>query len=133
MVDNEAPFVLVCDDLSPAYPDGWWSPHSHNDAEHFARISNPQGLDKRTEILNLDFKIFSFTEKLKRERVWKISHSSTSCIRISLRFFSRVDLISNQINTCSFKASLLSSKVRDGGLIIFDLKTGSMEKIFSKA
>ena len=22
MVDNEAPFVLVCDDLSPAYPDG---------------------------------------------------------------------------------------------------------------
>ena len=63
MVDNEAPFVLVCDDLSPAYPDGWWSPHSHNNAEYFARISNPQGIDKRTEIQILDFRTSSSTGK----------------------------------------------------------------------
>ena len=55
MVDNEAPFVLVCDDLSPAYPDGWWSSHSQNNSEYFARISNPQGIGQAYRNPDLGF------------------------------------------------------------------------------
>ena len=63
MVDNEAPFVLVCDDLSPAYPDGWWSP-IHIIMQNILReFRILKGLDKPTEILIWDFRICSFIEK----------------------------------------------------------------------
>ena len=68
MVDNEAPFVLVCDDLSPAYPDGWWSSHSQNNSEYFARISNPLGVGQAYRNPDLDFKTSSSIGKWKRKK-----------------------------------------------------------------
>ena len=129
MVDNEAPFVLVCDDLSPAYPDGWWSPHSHNDAEYFARISNPQGIGQAYRNPDLGFQNLL----LHREIEAKKGLEDFPFIDIMYTDFPEIfleggfDFESNQ-HVLIQAASLLSSKVRDGGLIIFDLKNRVDEK-----
>ena len=123
MVDNEAPFVLVCDDLSPAYPDGWWSSHSQNNSEYFARISNPQGLGQAYRNPDLGFQNLL----VHREIEAKKGLEDFPFIDIMYTDFPEIfleggfDFGSNQ-HVLIQAASLLSSKVRDGGLIIFDLK-----------
>ena len=129
MVDNEAPFVLVCDDLSPAYPDGWWSPHSHNNAEYFARISNPQGIGQAYRNPDLGFQNLL----VHREIEAKKGLEDFPFIDIMYTDFPEIfleggfDFESNQPVLIQ-AASLLSSKVRDEGLIIFDLKNRIDEK-----
>ena len=129
MVDNEAPFVLVCDDLSPAYPDGWWSPHSHNDAEYFARISNPQGIGQAYRNPDLGFQNLLIHREMEANKGLEdfpfidIMYSDFPEIFLEGGF----DFESNKPVLIQ-AASLLSSKVRDGGLIIFDLKNRVDEK-----
>ena len=129
MVDNEAPFVLVCDDLSPAYPDGWRSPHSHNNSEYFARISNPQGVGQAYRNPDLGFQNLlvhrEFEAKKGLEDFPFIDIMYTDFPEIFLE--SEFDFESNQPVLIQ-AASLLSSKVRDEGLIIFDLKNRVDEK-----
>ena len=103
MVDNEAPFVLVCDDLSPAYPDGWWSSHSQNNAEYFARISNPLGIGQAYRNPDLGFQNLLIHREMEAKKVSRIIHSSISCTSISLRFSLKGGLISNQKNLCFYK------------------------------
>ena len=128
MVDNEAPFVLVCDDLSPAYPDGWWSPHSHNNAEYFARISNPQGIGQAYRNPDLGFQNLLVHREIEAKKGLK----DFPFIDIMYIDFPEIfleggfDFESNQPVLIQ-AASLLSSKVRDEGLIIFDLKNASQD------
>lgn len=128
MVDNEAPFVLVCDDLSPAYPDGWWSSHSHNGAEYFARISNPKGIGQAYRNPDLGFQNLLIhrgieaKEGLKDYPFIDIMYTDFPDIFLQEGF----DFESKQ-SVLFQAASLLSSKVRDEGLIIFDLKNVSAE------
>ena len=129
MVDNEAPFVLVCDDLSPAYPDGWWSPHSHNNAEYFARISNPKGIGQAYRNPDLGFQNLLVHRELEAKK----GLNDFPFIDIMYTDFPEIfleggfDFESNQPVLIQ-AASLLSSKVRDEGLIIFDLKNRADEK-----
>jgi len=123
MVDNEAPFVLVCDDLSPAYPDGWWSPHSHNGAEYFARISNPKRLGQAYRNPDLGFQNLLIHRGIEAKEGLKefpfIDIMYTDFPEIFLE--SGFDFESEEPVLLQ-SASLLSSKVRNEGLIIFDLK-----------
>ena len=123
MVDNEAPFVLVCDDLSPTYPDGWWSSHSHSGAEYFARISNPKGIGQAYRNPDLGFQNLLIhrgieaKEGLKEFPFIDIMYTDFPEIFLEVGFdFESEEPVLLQ------SASLLSSKVRNGGLIIFDLK-----------
>jgi hypothetical protein len=133
MVDNEAPFVLVCDDLSPAYPDGWWSSHSQNNSEYFARISNPQGIGQAYRNPDLGFQnllIHRATEAKKGLKDYPF-------IDIMYIDFPEIFLeggfdFESKEPVLLQTASLLSSKVRDEGLIIFDLKNASQDLILPK-
>ena len=129
MVDNEAPFVLVCDDLSPAYPDGWWSSHSHNNSEYFARISNPQGIGQAYRNPDLGFQNLLIHREIEARKGLEdfpfIDIMYTDFPEIFLE--DGFDFKSNQ-HVLIQAGSLLSSKVRDGGLIIFDLKNRVDEK-----
>ena len=128
MVDNEAPFVLVCDDLSPAYPDGWWSSHSHNNSEYFARISNPKGIGQAYR--NPDLGVQNLL--IHREIEAKKGLKDYPFIDIMYIDFPEIFLeggfdFESQEPVLLQAASLLSSKVRDEGLIIFDLKNASQD------
>ena len=128
MVDNEAPFVLVCDDLSPAYPDGWWSSHSQNNSEYFARISNPQGIGQAYRNPDLGFQNLLIHREIEAKKGLK----DYPFIDIMYIDFPEIfleggfDFESNEPMLLQ-AASLLSSKVRDEGLIIFDLKNASQD------
>ena len=133
MVDNEAPFVLVCDDLSPAYPDGWWSPHSQNNAEYFARISNPQGIGQAYRNPDLGFQNLL----IHREMEAKKGLNDYPFIDIMYIDFPEIFLeggfdFESKEPVLLQAASLLSSKVRDDGLIIFDLKNASQDLCLPK-
>jgi hypothetical protein len=128
MVDNEAPFVLVCDDLSPAYPDGWWSPHSHNDAEYFARISNPQGIGQAYRNPDLGFQNLLIHREIEARK----GLEDFPFIDIMYTDFPEIFLedgfdFESKEPVLLQAASLLSAKVRDEGLIIFDLKNASQD------
>jgi len=128
MVDNEAPFVLVCDDLSPAYPDGWWSSHSQNDAEYFARISNPQGIGQAYRNPDLGFQNLLIHRGIEAKKGLK----DYPFIDIMYTDFPEIFLeggfdFESKEPVLLQAASLLSSKVRDEGLIIFDLKNTSQD------
>ena len=123
MVDNEAPFVLVCDDLSPAYPDGWWSAHSQNNAEYFARISNPQGIGQAYRNPDLGFQNLLIHREIEAKKGLK----DYPFIDIMYTDFPEIFLeggfdFESEEPVLLQAASLLSSKVRNEGLIIFDLK-----------
>ena len=128
MVDNEAPFVLVCDDLSPAYPDGWWSPHSQNNAEYFARISNPQGIGQAYRNPDLGFQNLLIHREMEAKKGLK----DYPLIDIMYTDFPEIFLeggfdFESKEPVLLQAASLLSAKVRDEGLIIFDLKNASQD------
>ena len=128
MVDNEAPFVLVCDDLSPAYPDGWWSAHSQNNAEYFARISNLQGIGQAYRNPDLGFQNLLIHRGIEAKKGLK----DYPFIDIMYTDFPEIFLeggfdFESQEPVLLQAASLLSSKVRDEGLIIFDLKNSSQD------
>ena len=133
MVDNGDPFVLVCDDLSPAYPDGWWSAHSQNNAEYFARISNPQGIGQAYRNPNLGFQNLLVHREIEAKKGLKeypfIDIMYTDFPEIFLE--GGFDFDSNQPVLLQ-AASLLSAKVRDEGLIIFDLKNVSQDINYPK-
>ena len=128
MVDNEAPFVLVCDDLSPAYPDGWWSSHSQNNSEYFARISNPQGIGQAYRNPDLGFQNLL----IHREMEAKKGLTDYPFIDIMYIDFPEIFLkggfdFESKEPVLLQAASLLSSKIRDEGLLIFDLKNASQD------
>ena len=123
MVDNGAPFVLVCDDLSPAYPDGWWSSHSHNGAEYFARISNPKGIGQAYRNPDLGFQNLLIHRGMEAKK----GLNDFPFLDIMYTDFPEIFLhegfdFESKEPVLLQAASLLSSKVRDEGLIIFDLK-----------
>ena len=128
MVDNEAPFVLVCDDLSPAYPDGWWSSHSQNNSEYFARISNPLGVGQAYRNPDLGFQNLLIHREMEAKKGLK----DYPFIDIMYIDFPEIFLeggfdFESEEPVLLQAASLLSSKVRDEGLLIFDLKNASQD------
>jgi len=128
MVDNEDPFVLVCDDLSPAYPDGWWSAHSQDNAEYFARISNPQGIGQSYRNPDLGFQNLLIHREIEARKGLK----DYPFIDIMYTDFPEIFLeggfdFESEEPVLLQAASLLSSKVRNEGLIIFDLKNASQD------
>ncbi|MEC8609062.1 MAG: hypothetical protein VXY42_01000, partial [Candidatus Thermoplasmatota archaeon] len=109
-------------------PDGWWSTHSHNNAEYFARISNPQGIGQAYRNPDLGFQNLL----VHREIEAKKGLNDYPFIDIMYTDFPEIFLeggfdFESQEPVLLQAASLLSSKVRDEGLIIFDLKNASQD------
>ena len=120
MVDNGQPFVLICDDLGPDYPDGGWGQHSKDGMEYFARVDNPIGIGQAYRNPDLPFQNLLVHRQIDA----KIGMDELPFIDILYIDFPWLFLGHNEEpkHPLLKAASSLSSKVRDGGLIISDRK-----------
>ena len=120
MVDNGQPFVLICDDLGPDYPDGGWGQHSKDGMEYFARVDNPIGNGQAYRNPDLPFQNLLVHRQIDA----KIGMEELPFIDILYIDFPELFTGYNEQpkHPLLRAASSLSSKVRDGGLIISDRK-----------
>ena len=120
MVDNGQPFVLICDDLGPDYPDGGWGQHSKDGMEYFARVDNPIGIGQAYRNPDLPFQNLLVHRQIDA----KIGMENLPFIDIMYIDFPELFTGYNEQpkHPLLRAASSLSSKVRDGGLIISDRK-----------
>jgi hypothetical protein len=120
MVDNGKPFVLICDDLGPDYPDGGWGQHSKDGMEYFARVDNPIGIGQAYRNPDLPF------QNLLVHRQIDANIGMEELPFIDILYIDFPELFTGYNEQPKHPllraASSLSSKVRDGGLIISDRK-----------
>ena len=122
MVDNGQPFVLICDDLGPDYPDGGWGPAFRKmDASILRESTILSELAKLTEIQICHSRISLVHRGIDaKELVWKeLPFIDIMYIDFPELFLGYNDEPKHPLLRA---ASSLSSKVRDGGLIISDRK-----------
>jgi len=117
MEDHAQPFVLICDDLSPYYPDVW--PYHSDDIgqEYFARIADPVSGGAAYRNPDLDF------QNLLVHRPMDGKEGYLSIPVIDILYLDWLEPFTNS-NKKSFMdcIALMASKVRDGGVIILDKK-----------
>ena len=122
MVDHGEPFVLVCDDLGPAYPDSWWAQHSNIGMEYFARLQNPQGVGQAYRNPNLPFQNLLVHRELDANKGMEdfplIDIMYVDFIEIFLAYNGEVEWRPNFMAA----APKMVEKVRDGGVLIIDRK-----------
>jgi hypothetical protein len=120
MVDNGQPFVLICDDFGPDYPDGGWGQHSKDGMEYFARVDNPIGIGQAYRNPDLPFQNLLVHRQIDA----KVGMEELPFIDILYIDFPELFTGYNEQSKHPLlrAASSLSSKVRDGGLIISDRK-----------
>jgi hypothetical protein len=122
MVDHGEPFVLVCDDISPAYPDGWWAQHSNDGMEYFARLQNPQGVGQAYRNPDLSFQNLLVHRELDANKGMEdfplIDIMYVDFIEMFLKYNGEVDWRP----TFMAAAPKMVEKVRDGGVLIIDKK-----------
>ena len=121
MVDNQQPFVLVCDELSPTYPDDLgWGMFSQDGREYFARVDNPIGIGQSYRNPDLSFQNLV----IHRHKCAKSGMDDFPFIDVMYTDFPELftTYTEDRKHPLLKAAPLLSSKVRDGGLIIFDKK-----------
>ncbi len=122
MVDHGEPFVLVCDDISPAYPDGWWAQHSNDGMEYFARLQNPQGVGQAYRNPDLSFQNLLVHRELDANKGMEdfplIDIMYVDFIEIFLKYNGEVDWKPTFMSA----APKMVEKVRDGGVLIIDRK-----------
>jgi len=122
MVDHGEPFVLVCDDLGPAYPDSWWAQHSNDGMEYFARLQNPQGVGQAYRNPTLSFQNLLVHRELDANKGMEdfplIDIMYVDFIEIFLAYNGEVEWRPNFMAA----APKMVEKVRDGGVLIIDRK-----------
>ena len=121
MVDNQQPFVLVCDEMSPTYPDDvGWGMFSQDGREYFARVDNPIGIGQSYRNPDLSFQNLV----IHRHKCAKLGMEDFPFIDVMYTDFPELftTYTEDRKHPLLKAAPLLSSKVRDGGLIIFDKK-----------
>ena len=122
MVDHGEPFVLVCDDLGPAYPDGWWAQHSNDGMEYFARLQNPQGVGQAYRNPNLPF------QNLLVHRELEAKKGMEDFPLIDIMYVDFIDIFLNWNGEDDWNPTFMAAapkmveKVRDGGMLIIDRK-----------
>ena len=122
MVDHGEPFVLVCDDLGPAYPDGWWAQHSNNGMEYFARLQNPQGVGQAYRNPDLPF------QNLLVHRGLEANKGMEDFPLIDVMYVDFIDIFLTHNGEPDWRPTFMAAapkmveKVRDGGVLIIDRK-----------
>ncbi len=122
MVDHGEPFVLVCDDFGPAYPDGWWAQHSKNGMEYFARLQNPQGVGQAYRNPDLPF------QNLLVHRELDANKGMEDFPLIDIMYVDFIDIFLTYEGKADWRPTFLAAapkmveKVRDGGVLIIDRK-----------
>ena len=122
MVDHGEPFVLVCDDLGPAYPDGWWAQHSKDGMEYFARLQNPQGVGQAYRNPDLSF------QNLLVHRELDANKGMEDFPLIDIMYVDFIEIFLTHNGEPDWRPSFMAAapnmveKVRDGGVLIIDRK-----------
>ena len=122
MVDHGEPFVLVCDDLGPAYPDGWWAQHSKDGMEYFARLQNPQGVGQAYRNPDLSF------QNLLVHRELDANKGMADFPLIDVMYVDFIEIFLTHNGEPDWRPSFMAAapdmveKVRDGGVLIIDRK-----------
>ena len=122
MVDHGEPFVLVCDDLGPAYPDGWWAQHSNNGMEYFARLQNPQGVGQAYRNPDLPF------QNLLVHRGLEANKGMEDFPLIDIMYVDFIEIFQTHNGEPDWRPTFMAAapkmveKVRDGGVLIIDRK-----------
>ena len=122
MVDHGEPFVLVCDDLGPAFPDGWWAQHSKNGMEYFARLQNPQGVGQAYRNPDLTF------QNLLVHRELEANKGMEDFPLIDIMYVDFIEIFLTHSGESEWRPTFMAAapkmveKVRDGGVLIIDRK-----------
>ena len=122
MVEHGEPFVLVCDDLGPAYPDGWWAQHSKDGMEYFARLQNPQGVGQAYRNPDLSF------QNLLVHRGLDANKGMEDFPLIDIMYVDFIEIFLKDNGEVDWRPTFMAAapkmveKVRDGGVLIIDRK-----------
>lgn len=118
MIDHGQPFVLICDDVNPHYPDEW--PYHSDDTgyEYFARIADPVGIGAAYRNPDLGF------QNLLVHRAMDGKEGYLSIPEIDILYLDWLEPFSNNEHGKAFMdcIALMASRVKDGGVIILDRK-----------
>lgn len=117
MIEHAQPFVLVCDDVHPHYPDMW--PHHTDDLgnEYFARIANPIGGGAAYRNPNLGF------QNLLVHRELEGKEGYLSIPEIDILYLDWLTpFVDDDRKSFMDCIAVMASRVKDGGIIILDKK-----------
>ena len=122
MVEHGQPFVLVCDDLYPDYPDEWPFHRNADGGEYFVRMTDSCEGDRvyRNPELGFDNLL------VLRQADAKVGLDSLPLVDIL--FIDWLDAIGPVVGNTTFSntADYMASRVRAGGIIILDRKHSAM-------
>ena len=117
MIEHGQPFVLICDDVNPHFPDEW--PYHSDDIgyEYFARIADPVGIGAAYRNPDLSF------QNLLVHRAMDGKEGYLSIPEIDILYLDWLEPFTDN-NKKSFMdcIALMASRVKDGGVIILDRK-----------
>ena len=118
MTEHGQPFVLICDDVHPHYPDMW--PYHSDDlgSEYFARIADPVGIGAAYRNPDLGF------HNLLVHREMDGKEGYLNIPGIDILYLDWLTPFTEDDNRKSFMdcIALMASRVKDGGIIILDKK-----------
>jgi len=118
MIEHRQPFVLVCDDVHPHYPDMWPYHSDDNGAEYFARIADPVGIGAAYRNPDLGF------QNLLIHRGVDGKEGYLTIPEIDILYLDWLTPFIEDGNRKSFMdcIPIMASRVKDGGIIILDKK-----------
>lgn len=118
MIEHAQPFVLICDDVHPHYPDEWPLHRDFSNHEYFVRMADTSNGDRVYRNPNLTF------DNLLVHREIDAIKGLDNLPLVDILFIDWLDAIHNQPNPSSFAkvAPLMAASVRDGGIVILDKK-----------
>jgi len=118
MIEHGQPFVLICDDVNPHYPDEFPFHIDFGNSEYFVRMVDSSSGDRVYRNPNLAF------DNLLVHREIDAIEGLDNLPLVDILFIDWLDAIHNQPSPSSFAkvAPLMAASVRDGGIVILDKK-----------
>ena len=118
LVENQKPFVLVCDDIGPHYPDDWPFTRDFTNSEYFVRMYNPLIGGRAYRNPDLDF------ENMLIHRAIDVNEGIQDMPLVDILYVDWLDPFINQGDekTSANVFSKLAKYVTNGGIIILDKK-----------
>jgi hypothetical protein len=118
MVENSQPFILFCDELSPRFPDDLPFIEDGSRMEYFARLANPLTGGRAYRNPELGY------QNMLVQRHKDAVEGMLDLPLVDILYLDWLDPFSSEQGPSSYSEIIpkLASTVRDGGLIILDMK-----------